>query len=649
MIFHSILKPTENKMFSLLFVFSLTAALFYTGNNIGLFTVSYILLTLCLSLVLKQRFSQPINISINGIFISATLLLTWFAISIFTSQIKYLSIYNFFWVGSLIIVFLIFTFQDNKEKIWNTISPFMLLLVSLWAIYGLVQYYYLRVPSNASFLNRNSLAALINLALIPASGYFLLSEKQRPCKILNNKVLAITLTLLFLTTFIITSRGGSLSLIVGFIILLSLLRKHVEKYQLYSFFIIVFVSFLLATLSQYFMADLPSGFTERMASLKDTSEAGNPRFIIWESLLPLFNEMPWYGLGMGSLWIFWPPHRSVDDKSAGFFAHNDYMQITLEAGYPGILLLVSLFIFILWSFIRALKNNNEKNKLSLLHRVELVSLFSTLTTFAAHSIFTYNFYILPLLIIAGFYLGRFNQLVSINSVSFKTLPALKVHFKPIMFAFSLAGLTIILSSYFLAISFSGYYNDKAKRLMIQKQYQASNDLFLKAQTLAPLMDNPFFSHADLLRRSANSLLTTNKTKKAQTLLNYAHIKLDQAERLNPLRPQTHHIRGLIYEKEQPEKAIIEFKKALKLDPRFLYSRLQLAKLLHENNQLKKAVEVLYKGVDYNYPVNKAMLNYMQFFAKLSREAGVESYALHLEANIKKFIAENSQNTQRILK
>ena len=642
MLLHSTLMPTENKMFSLLFIFSLTAALFYTGNNIGLFTVSYVLLTLCFSLVLKQRFSQPLNISINGIFISATLLLSWFAISIFTSQIKYLSLYNFFWVGSLIIVFLIFTFHEKQEELWNAVWPFILLLVSLWAIYGLVQYYYLRVPSNATFLNRNSLAALINLALIPASGYFLLSEKQRPWKTLSNKVLGFTLFILFLTTFIITSRGGSLSLIIGFIILLSLLRKHVEKPQLYSFLIIVFISFLLATISQYFIADLPDGFAERMASLKNTSEAGNSRFIIWKSLLPLFNEMPWYGLGMGSLWIFWSPHRPASETSAGFFAHNDYMQITLEAGYPGILLLVSLFIFILWNFIRALKNNTEENKLSLLHRIELVSLFSTLTTFAAHSIFTYNFYILPLLIIAGFYLGRFNQLVSINSTSFKTLPALNIYFKPIMFSFSLAGLTIILSSYFLAISFSGYYNDKAKQLMIQKQFQASNDLFLKAQTLAPLMDNPFFSHADLLRRSANSLLTTNKTKKAQTLLNYAHIKLNQAEKLNPLRPQTHHIRGLIYEKEQPEKAMVEFRKALKLNPRFLFSRLQLAKVLHKNNQLKKAVEVLYQGVDYNYPINKTMLEYMRFFAKLSREAGLESYALHLEANIKKFLTQNRQ-------
>ena len=635
-------KLSENILFSFLFISALATSLFYTGNNIWLFSACYILIVFSVALVLIQRFYQPTNLSINSLFISATLLLLWFGISIFPSQIKYLSIYNFFWLGSLIIIFLTFTFHDSKDQIWKNIWPAILLLVSIWAIYGLIQYYYLHVPSNASFLNRNSLAALINLALIPASGYFLLSEKERPWKLLTNKVLAITLIILFLTIFIISSRGGSLSLILGFVILLSLLYKHVKKSQFYSLFVIVFISLLLATLSQYFISDLPDGFAERMVTLKDTSEAGNSRFIIWKSLLPLFTEMPWYGFGLGSLWVFWPPYRPASDTSAGFFAHNDYMQITLEAGYPGIILLILLFAFLLLSFIRTLKDNSQIINLSLLQRVEIISLFSALTTFAAHSFFTYNFYILPLLIIAGFYLGRFNQLITMNSNSLKTFPALNAYFKPITFIFCSVGLIFILCGYFLSLSFSSYYNNQAKELMQKNKYQDSNVLFLKAQRLAPLMDNPFFSHADLLRRGADKLISVNRIDKANSLLKYAHENLDEAEKLNPLRPQTHHIRGLIYEKKQPEKAIVEFKKALKLDPRFLFSRIQLAKLLYKNKRLKQAIEVLYQGVDYNYPVNKVMLEYMRFFAKLSREAGVESFALHLESNIKSFLDQNSK-------
>jgi tetratricopeptide (TPR) repeat protein len=317
------------------------------------------------------------------------------------------------------------------------------------------------------------------------------------------------------------------------------------------------------------------------------------------------------------------------------------MQITLEAGYPGIILLVSLFIFLLFSFVRKLNNSDETNTFTLLQRIELISLFSALTTFSAHSIFTYNFYVFPLLLIVGLYLGRFNQLANINTGLIIKITAFKTYFKPVMFIISSGGIILILCSYFVTVSLSSYYNKNAKALMLQNKYQASNKLFLISQNLAPLMDNPYFSHADLLRRGANKLTQVNKFKKALSLTKYAHENLDIAEKLNPLRPQTYHIRGLIYEQSQPEKAIIEFKKALKLNPRFLFSRIRLAALLHRQNQLKKAMEVLYKGINYNYPVNKVMLEYMTLFARLSREAGVESFALHLEANIKKFIANNN--------
>lgn len=634
-------KINTSHLFSFLFTASLTAALFYTGNNTWLFASSFIFLILSFAVILKQRFFHSITIPVNGIFISAVLLLTWFGISIFPSQIKYLSLYNFFWVGSLVIVFLLFTFIDDKEQVWKKVFPLVLLLVFFWAIYGLVQYYYLRVPANASFLNRNSLAALINLALLPASGYFLIDSSVRNIKVLSDKLLSILLIILFLTIFIITSRGASLSLFIGYALLLLILYKYVSKGKIYALLSIVLIAFLIATISQYFIPELPQSFSERMATLKDTTEAGNTRFIIWESLVPLFKEMPWYGLGMGSLWVFWPPYRPANDNSAGYFAHNDYMQITLEAGYPGIIILVALFIFILISFIKTLKVSSEKNNLNLLQRTELVSLFAALTTFAAHSFFTYNFYILPLLIIAGLYLGRFNQLVSPNHNAIKTFPALSKYFKPIMYIVSSVGIVLIFSTYFISTYLSGHYNSQAKKLMLAGEYQDSDFYFQKSQKFAPLMDNPFFSHADLLRRAANNLINANKHKQAESLLSLAHAKLDKAEKLHPLRPQTHHIRGLIFEQAQPDKAKIEYQKALKLDPRFLFSRIRLATLLHQDNQLKNAIQVLYDGVNYTYPISKVMLEYMALFAKYSREAGVESFARHLEENIKKY-----QNNQK---
>lgn len=52
---------------------------------------------------------------------------------------------------------------------------------------------------------------------------------------LNNIVLSILLTILFLTTFIIASRGATLSLLLGFITLYFLLRKYIEKTNLENY------------------------------------------------------------------------------------------------------------------------------------------------------------------------------------------------------------------------------------------------------------------------------------------------------------------------------------------------------------------------------------------------------------------------------
>jgi len=630
----TLLRITENKVFSTLFIAALLTALFYTGIDMSLFTVCFILITLNFALVMRQRFYNPIALSINGVFVSAMLILAWYAISIFFSQITYLSLHSFFGLGSIFLIFALFSLLENKDDVWNTIWPLLLALVFIWAIWGLVQYYYLHIPTNASFLNRNTLAALINLVLIPASGYYLLDESQRSLRIINRKIFSIILFILFLTTFIITSRGGSLSLIFGFILLFSLLGRQVQKSNLVHLFLVIFIAFIVAHLSPYIFHTSLADFSERMISLTNVDEAGSPRFIIWQSLLPLFKETPWYGLGLGSLWFFWAPHRPANDNSAGFFAHNDYMQMTLEAGYPGIVLLVLLFAFIVWSLIRTLKSK----PLSLLRRVEIVSLFAALATYAAHSLFTYNFYVLPLLIIAGLYLARFNQLTSCHIKNTKVLPALKTYFIPITYIISLGGLVVILCSYFIAATLSTNYNNQANQLMLQNNYEDADAHYVKAQRLAPLVDNPFFSHANMLMNAAFKLKQTDNNEDAEALLQLAHEKLDQAEKLNPLRHQVFHIRGLLLEKDQPEQAILQFKKALSLDPRFLHSRIKLAVLLHKQGKLKAAIKILHAALYYRYPLTRDVIAYLQLYAIYSRESGSEEFAHHLENEIKKLYA-----------
>ena len=76
---------------------------------------------------------------------------------------------------------------------------------------------------------------------------------------------------------------------------------------------------------------------------------------------------------------------------------------------------------------------------------------------------------------------------------------------------------------------------------------------------------------------------------------------------------------------------------------FLFSRIELAKLLYQQKQIKPAIEVLNAGIDYTYQKNDALLEYLILYAKLSREAGDKGLVLHLKENINKYIDRSHAN------
>ncbi len=68
--------------------------------------------------------------------------------------------------------------------------------------------------------------------------------------------------------------------------------------------------------------------------------ASPSRFEIWLSALPLLEQKPAFGHGLGMTTVVWAPLRTLDDRSLGFYLHNDFLQFAVEAGLPAALLLV---------------------------------------------------------------------------------------------------------------------------------------------------------------------------------------------------------------------------------------------------------------------------------------------------------------------
>lgn len=71
----------------------------------------------------------------------------------------------------------------------------------------------------------------------------------------------------------------------------------------------------------------------------------NPRLDIWRGAWPLLGVHPWRGLGMGTFHIYYAATRS-EFYSGGFYAHNDFLQLAIEMGFPCVLALLALIITI---------------------------------------------------------------------------------------------------------------------------------------------------------------------------------------------------------------------------------------------------------------------------------------------------------------
>ena len=67
-------------------------------------------------------------------------------------------------------------------------------------------------------------------------------------------------------------------------------------------------------------------------------------------------DAPWLGIGLGTYWLYWPTYRHPDDTSGGFYVHNDYLQIWIETGLPGFLLLLAVYVAVFIMFVRLVRH-----------------------------------------------------------------------------------------------------------------------------------------------------------------------------------------------------------------------------------------------------------------------------------------------------
>lgn len=172
-------------------------------------------------------------------------------------------------------------------------------------------------------LDPNSAAAVLNMALIPAT-WLALTKKSVWCL-----PAAILLTAMYATG----SKAGFTVYSIAATILL------VHRFGL---------SILLVLLSALIMG-FTTVFFDRPDLLTEAATCFATRYPIWNVAWHMMWVKPLVGLGIG-MFGFYYQHVRAETYTAGWYAHNDILQLAVEMGIPAAL----VFIALCWSVLRSL-------------------------------------------------------------------------------------------------------------------------------------------------------------------------------------------------------------------------------------------------------------------------------------------------------
>lgn len=333
--FFSILKYKDNKCISILLVSSVIYYESFTLVNVDLFIKLLFLISTIYLLFIKGIKKRPF------------LMVTLFCIVQFgVSQIaptnyneygfldgmtSFLSILTGFW-------FMCINWNKDERfsivKVISYLAPISIFIGVLLGGIGLIEFFGRHGVSvaGASLSTNLSFFGTIGIMAATLAEYFAVNEntsKYRFLKYINLIIVCSTLT-----------RGGILSAVIVFIPEIFLFLKLIVRKPIYillggSTLLVLYkpINIFISLLSQ------------RMYTASGEINTSG-RLIAWNYILSL-NQQKYTGSGLGSLKTF-----TSDPKLSAFTAaHNEYVRALFETGIFGLVLLLTLFTYILYKIV----------------------------------------------------------------------------------------------------------------------------------------------------------------------------------------------------------------------------------------------------------------------------------------------------------
>ncbi len=612
-----------------LFFLAVTSALFYHGFVADFFCITQVLLLLWLLTALLSRGKRDIPVPRSALALSLTAYAGWLALTLAWGTVPNYNVITFWWLSSLPFAFWLYTVSPEREALWFRAATLVLLLALVLSMHAAWQFVMQGWQPKSVFLDLNSYAAFIALIALPTAGYFLARFPARAGRDARTLMLGAAVFVLVFAVALTAGRGAMLVLVTGLGVLIAVAWRRAPRAANVALAILAAAGLAAGNLVAH------GNTTARLVTLVNPEAAGMTRFLIWQQAWEIIRESPWLGKGLGAFGLVFPAHQNPLDTSAGFMAHNDYLQIWLEAGLPGLVLLLAVYVSALVLFVRALRTR----RIGHARAIEMTGLFCGLLAVAMHSFVNFDLYILPTSLVAGVMLARFHELAAAGRA------ARVWNFHPTRYVrlniYRLLALLVVLTGvgFWVSQSLASYAVQEAVHLVNEGDLDRADAALSRAQRLSPDSEAAFVARADLYRHVIAAAPISDNADK-QRLFAFAIEALDHAGQLNPYRADIPFLRARLCWQvktmagaDWKEQTIRDYEQAIRLQPRFFTARVELATFWLEQGERDKARAVLEQGMAYGYVSQDLILPYYRLTAALRRQAGDVAGASELEQRI----------------
>ncbi len=264
-------------------------------------------------------------------------------------------------LSGLFIFLLQWRLTDNRYRVTKHLIIVIFLVGVFESLYGMFEFFSDRrhifnldwsawISSvTGTFLNRNCFAGYL-LMVIPLSIGFLYSREVNQSKHYmgwrhrlssldgKNFLLGFGVILMILGLLLSASRGGIVSLLISFSLVVFLFRNPHQSRRFSKTSVLIFG---LAVLWLVLI-----GLDAVISRFFHTPEGLSSRWILWENTAEILKDFPILGSGLGTFTEVFSMYRSSHILALDIQAENDFLQLASEVGAVGILPLIGLFILL---------------------------------------------------------------------------------------------------------------------------------------------------------------------------------------------------------------------------------------------------------------------------------------------------------------